>query len=162
VTYQVKARDRLREFVCIQFDPVMSASEDEFDYFPDLFAAGFDWESVPGLSAVTIPSHSGLPTLGDTPVPMELKLSTSIASGEESSTQYSCDEVDTAFLAELDKAERRLLQSQVEGPNADRGEGSSTHSNAGSELASRYFHGEHILCVIVIISLKFGSNGVAC
>jgi hypothetical protein len=140
----------------------MSASEDEFDYFPDLFAAGFDWESVPGLSAVTIPSHSGLPTLGDTPVPMELKLSTSIASGEESSTQYSCDEVDTAFLAELDKAERRLLQSQVEGPNADRGEGSSTHSNAGSELASRYFHGEHILCVIVIISLKFGSNGVAC
>jgi hypothetical protein len=137
----------------------MSASGDEFDYFPDPFTAEIDWNSVPGLSAVPIPSH----TLGGTPAPVELKLSTSLASGEESSTQYTCDydELDATFLAEIDKAEQRILQSQTAGPSADRGEGSSTHSNAESDLTSRYFHGEHILCVILTV-LIIGSNSVAC
>ena len=137
----------------------MSASGDEFDYFPDPFTAEIDWNSVPGLSAVPIPSH----TLGGTPAPVELKLSTSLASGEESSTQYTCDydELDATFLAEIDKAEQRILQSQTAGPSADRGEGSSTHSNAESDLTSRYFHGEHILCVILTV-LIIGSNIVAC
>jgi hypothetical protein len=140
----------------------MSASGDEFDYFPDPFAAVIDWDSVPGLSAVPIPSpsHADLPTLSSTPTPVEPKHSTPLVSGEESS-QYSYDEVDTVFLAEIDKAERRLL-SQMAGPSADRGEGSSTHSNAESELTSRYFHGEHILCVIVIVFLIIDSNSAAC
>lgn len=138
----------------------MSASGDEFDYFPDPFTAEIDWNSVPGLSAVPIPSH----TLGGTPAPVELKLSTSLASGEESSTQYTCDydELDATFLAEIDKAEQRILQSHTAGPSADRGEGSSTHSNAESDLTSRYFHGEHILCVIITVLLIIGSNSVAC
>lgn len=141
----------------------MSASGDEFDYFPDPFTAGIDWNLVPGLSAVPIPSHF-IPTLGGTPAPVEPKLSTSQASGEESSTQYTCDydELDATFLAEIDKAEQRILQSHTAGPSADRGEGSSTHSNAESDLTSRYFHGEHILCVIVTVLLIIGSNSVAC
>jgi hypothetical protein len=136
----------------------MSASEDEFDHFPDPFAAGIDWDSVPGLSAIPFPSHSSLPTLGDTPAPVEPRPSTPLSSGEDSTpslTQYSYDEVDAAFLAEVDKAERRLLQSQVAGPSADRGEGAS---NDGSEIMSRYFHGEHTLCVIVIVLLTIDSN----
>jgi hypothetical protein len=127
----------------------MSASEDEFDYFQDSFAAGIDWDSVPGLSAIPFPSHSSLPTLGVTPAPVELRPSTPLSSGEDL-TQYSYDELDAAFLAEVDKAERRLLQSQEAGPSVDRREGASlgasTHSNDGNDLTSRYFYGEHILC----------------
>jgi hypothetical protein len=134
---------------CLLYDEVMSASEDEFDYFQDSFAAGFDWDSVPGLSSVPIPSQSNLPTIGCTPALVEQRPSTSLASGEHpdlSSSQYSFDEVDDAFLAEVDKAEQKLLQSQVTGPSTDRGEGTSTHSIDGSELMSRFFHGERILC----------------
>jgi hypothetical protein len=143
----------------------MSASEDEFDHFPDPFAAEIDWDSVPGLSAIPFPSHSSLPTLDDTPAPVELRPSTPLASREDSipsSTQYSYDEVDAAFLAEVDKAERRLLQSQVAEQSADRGVGASTHSNAGSEQTSRFFHGEHILCVIVIVPLIIDGIRLAC
>lgn len=147
VTWRANARDRHARllFVC---DEVMSASEDEFDYFPDSFAAGIDWDSVPGLSSVPVPSQSCLPTVGRTPA-VEQRPSTPQDSAEHpdlSSSQYSFDEVDDAFLAEIDKAEQKLLQSQVTGPSVDRGEGASTHSIDGIELMSRFFYGEHILC----------------
>jgi hypothetical protein len=132
----------------------MSTSDDEFAYFLDPCAAGIDLESVPGLSSIPPPSQSSTQTLVDTPIPAEPRPSTSLATGEDStppSTQYSFEEVDAAFLAELDKAEQRLLQSQGAGPSADREEGPSTHSNAKSELTSRYFHGEHTSCVIAMV-----------
>jgi hypothetical protein len=152
VTNQVDARDRLASFV-VSINDVMSGSEDEFAYFLDPCAAGIDLDSVPGLSAIPPPSQSNIQTLGDTPTPTEPRPSTPLATGEYSSTQYSFEEVDAAFLTELDKAEQRLLQSQEAGPSADREEGPSTHSNAGGELTSRYFHGEHTSCVIAMAFL---------
>lgn len=130
----------------------MSASDDEFAFFTDPCADGIDLDSIPGLSAIPAPSQSNLQTLGDTPAPTEPRPSTPLATGEDSvpsSTQYSFEEVDAAFLDELDKAEQRLLQSQEAGPSTDREEGPSTHSNAGGDLTSRYFYGEHTSCVIV-------------
>jgi hypothetical protein len=144
----MNARDRLARLLIV-CDDVMSASEDEFDYFQDSFTAGIDWDSVPGLSSVLVPSQSSLPTIGCTPALVEQRLSTPLTSGEHpdlSSSQYSFDEVDDAFLAEIDKVEQKLLQSQATGPSTDRGEGTSTHSIDGSELMSRFFHGEYILC----------------
>lgn len=141
-------------FVC---DEVMAASEDEFDHFPDSFAAGIDWDSVPGLASIPVPSQSSNPAFGDTPAPVEQRPPTPRDNGEDflSSSQYSFDEVDAAFMAAIDKAEQRLLQSQAAGPSAGRGEGASTHSNAnsGNELMSRFFYGEHTFCVIIIVSL---------
>jgi hypothetical protein len=125
---------------------LMSASEDEFAYFLDPGAAGIDLGSIPGLSVIPPPSQSDIQTLDDTPAPTEPRPSTPLATGEDSnppSTQYSFEEVDAAFLAELDKVEQRLLQSQEAGPSANREEGPSTHSNVGGELTSRYFYGEH-------------------
>lgn len=143
---------------------VMSTSEDEFAYFLDPCAAGIDLDSIPGLSAIPPPSQSSTQTLGDTPA-AEPRPSTPLATGEDSDaplTQYSFEEVDAAFLDELDKAEQRLLQSQEAGPSVDRGEGPSTHPNAEGELASRYFHGEHTSCVTAIIFLIVDSDRVAC
>jgi hypothetical protein len=131
----------------------MSSSEDEFAYFLDPCAAGIDLDSIPGLSAIPPPSRSSTQTLGDTPEP-EPRPSTPLFFRDDSSppsTQYSFEEVDAAFLAELDKAEQRLLQSQEAGPSADREEGPSTHSNAEGELTSRYLHGEHTSCVIALV-----------
>lgn len=145
----------------------MSASEDEFDYFQDSFASGIDWDLVPGLSAIPFPSRSSLPTSGVTPAP-ELRPSTPLSSGEDSTpslTQYSYDELDAAFMAEVDKAEQRLLQSQVAGPSVNRGEETSTHSSDGSEQESResrFFRGGCTLCVIVIVPLIIDDNRVAC
>jgi hypothetical protein len=127
----------------------MSASEDEFAYFLDPCAAGIDLDSIPGLSAIPPPSQSDIQTLGNTPAPAEPRPHTPLATREDSnppSSQYSFEEVDDAFLAELDKAEQRLLQSQEAGPSADREEGPSTNSDARGELTSRYFHGEHLVC----------------
>jgi hypothetical protein len=142
----------------------MSASDDEFSYFLDPGAAGIDLDSIPGLSAIPPPSQSTAQTLGDTPSPAEARPSTPLATAEDPhspSTQYSYsfEEVDAAFLAELDQVEQRLLQSQDAGPSADREEGPSTHSNAEGELTSRYFHGEHTSCVI---ALTVDSDRVAC
>ena len=145
----------------------MSASDDddEFAYFSDPGAAGIDLGSIPGLAALPLPSQSNRPTLGDTPAHAKPRTSTPLARGEDSnppSTQYSFEEVDAAFLAEVDKAEQRLLQSQEANASADRGEGSSTHSNAGGDVMSRYFHGEHTSCVIVMVHLIVDSDKVAC
>lgn len=143
----------------------MSASEDEFAYFLDPCAAGIDLDSIPGLSSIPPPSQSKTQTLGDTSAPAEPRPSTPLPTGEDSnpqSSQYSFEEVDDAFLAELDKVEQRLLQPQEAGPSADREEGPSTHSNAGGELTSRYFHGEHTSCVIAIVFHIVDGDRVAC
>lgn len=124
----------------------MSTSEDEFAYFLDPGAAGIDLDSIPGLSSIPLPSQSSTQTLVDTPALAEPRPSTPLPTREDSnapSSQYSFDEVDATFLDELDKVEQMLLQSQEAGPSADREEGPSTHSNAESELTSRYFHGWH-------------------
>jgi hypothetical protein len=142
----------------------MSTSEDEFAYFLDPCAAGIDLDSIPGLSAIPPLSQASTRTLVDTLTP-EPRPSTPLATREDSnppSSQYSFEEVDAAFLAELDKAEQRLLQSQEAGPSADREEGPSTHSNAGGELSSRYFHGEHTSCVIALVFLIVDSDRAAC
>jgi hypothetical protein len=136
----------------------MSGSDDEFAYFQDPCAAGIDLDSVPGLGAIPLPSRSSTQTLDDTPSPRadaEPRPSTPLATrgySNSPSTQYSFEDVDVAFLAELDQVEQRLLQSQGAGPSADdRGEGPSSHSNPGGELTSRYFHGEHTPCVIAMV-----------
>ena len=141
-----------------RFNKVMSTSVDEFAYFLDPCAAGIDLESIPGLSSIPPLSQSSTQTLDDTPAsaPAEPRPSTPLATREDSnppSTQYSFEEVDAAFLTELDNAEQRLLQSQGAGPSADREEGPPTNSNAGGELTSRYFHGEHTSCVIAMVFL---------
>ena len=158
-----------RAFVFVDwFNDVMSASDDEFAYFLDPCAAGIDLDSVPGLSAIPPPSQSSTQTLDEVPLPpdSEPRPSTPLATREESntpSTQYSVEEVDAAFLVELDRVEQRLLRSQEARPSADRGreEGPSSHSNAVGELTSRYFHGEHTSCVIVMIFLMVDSDRVA-
>lgn len=127
----------------------MSISDDDFDKLSDPFA-GIDWNTVPELST---PPRSNHPTSGRSPTLVESRPSTPLASGEDCippPSQYSYDEIDAAFLAEVDKIERRLLQPQVLrlGDTCDdRGEGPSTYSNTGSELKSRYFHGEKIFGV---------------
>ena len=135
----------------------MATSEDEFDHFPDSFAAGIDWDSVPGLASIPVPSQSNNPACGDTPAPVEQRSPTPPGNGEDylSSSQYSFDDVDAAFMAAIDKAEQMLLQPQAAGPSASGGEGASTHSNSnfGNELMSRFFYGEHTFCVIIIVSL---------
>ena len=142
----------------VSFNDVMSASDDEFAYFLDPGATGIDLDSIPGLSAIPPPSQSSLQTLGDPPGPAESRPSTSLVTVEDPnspSSQYSF-EVDAAFLDELDKVEQRLLQSQEAGPSADRVEGPSTRSITEGELTSRYFHGEHTSCVIVMAFLIVG------
>ena len=129
----------------------MSASEDEFAYFLDPCAAGIDLDLVPGLSAIPPPTQSSTQTLDDIPpATAEPRPSTPVTREDSNppSTQYSFEEVDAAFLSELDQVEQRLLQSQEAGPSVNREEGPSTHSNAGGELTSRYFHGEHTSCVM--------------
>ncbi|KAH9065950.1 hypothetical protein EDB87DRAFT_1594004 [Lactarius vividus] len=112
-----------------------TTSDDEFDQLPDPFA-GIDWNKVPGLSAVTPsqpstePQHS-IPSHSQTNV----------------SDQYSYDEVDAAFLAEVDQVERRLLPPPVVGSgsasfrasNGGRKPETTTHSDTASKLSSRYF-----------------------
>lgn len=143
----------------------MSASDDEFAYFLDPGATGIDLDSIPGLSTIPLPSQSSLQTLGDSPGLAEPRPSTPLVTVEDPnppSSQYSFEEVDAAFLDELDKVELRLLQSQEAGPSADRGEGPSTHSIAGGELTSRYFHGEHTPCVIVMVFLIVDGDRAVC
>jgi hypothetical protein len=124
-------------------------SDDEFDQLPDPFA-GIDWNTIPELSTIlpapqpSLSHSSGAPTL----VEARPQASTPLANGCDStpeSTQYSFDEWDAAFLTEVNKAEQGLLQPQSTGgqfSRIDRAEGTSTHSNSGSALTSRYFHGE--------------------
>lgn len=156
-------------FVSFNVNDVMSASDDEFSYFLDPGVAGFDLDSIPGLSAIPPPSQSTTQTSDDIPpAPAAPGPSTPLATAEDSitpSTQYSFEEVDAAFLAELDQVEQRLLQSQEAGPSADREdrkEGPSSHSNAEGELTSRYFHGEHTSCVIAMVFIIVDSDRVAC
>jgi hypothetical protein len=137
----------------------MSASEDEFAYFLDPSAAGIDLDLIPGLAPIPPPSQSSVQILGDIPAP-----TTPLATREDSvhsSTQYSFEDVDAAFLTELDQVEQRLLQSQGAGPSAVREEGPSTF-NAEGELTSRYFHGEHTSCVIAMVFLMVDGDRVAC
>lgn len=117
-----------------------TTSDDEFDQLPDPFT-GFDWSNVPGLSAVTPIS----------PPSVELRQSTPAHSQTSVSDQYACDEVDAAFLAEIDRVEQRLLPSQVarsggtpsQAINEDRRPETRTHSETASELTSRFFHGKN-------------------
>ncbi|KAH9044696.1 hypothetical protein EDB85DRAFT_1910738 [Lactarius pseudohatsudake] len=110
-----------------------TTSDDEFDQLPDPFA-GIDWNKVPGLSAVTPSQHNAEPR-HSTPSHSQTNVS---------SDQYSYDEVDAAFLAEVDQVERRLLPLPVAGSGGasslpairDR---RTTHSDTGSKLSSRYF-----------------------
>ncbi|KAI0308004.1 hypothetical protein B0F90DRAFT_1679278 [Multifurca ochricompacta] len=111
------------------------AAEDEFDQLPDPFV-GIDWSTVPGLSNVSFtpqPNYHNV-TAND-------PLSTP--------TQYSYDEIDAEFLAEIDKVERRLLPPRPEGllplssTSKDRTQEASTYKETGNELTSRYFHDRH-------------------
>ena len=167
MTYKsMRVTDSRVLFVSFNVNDVMSASDDEFSYFLDPGVAGFDLDSIPGLSAIPPPSQSTTQTLDDIPpAPAAPRPSTPLATAEDSitpSTQYSFEEVDAAFLAELDQVEQRLLQSQGAGPSADREEGPPTNSNAGGELTSRYFHGEHTSCVIAMVFIIVDSDRVAC
>ena len=128
-------------------------SEDEYDQLPDPFA-GVDWNIVPGLCNVplTPQSHDRTSCCGDTTT--ELGHSTLTPPNAEDSSQYPCEEVDAAFLAEIDEVERKLLQPRVAGPggtstpitSADGRQDVSRVSDSGDELISRYFHGEYISC----------------
>lgn len=113
-----------------------SPSDDEFDRLPDPFS-GIDWNDVPGLSAVT-PSQPSAEPRHSTPSHSQTNVS---------EDQYSYDEVDAAFLAEIDQVERRLLPSQEtassHATNRDRRQETPTHSDTG-KLRSRYFHGKNI------------------
>jgi hypothetical protein len=120
--------------------PSSTTSEDEFDRLPDPFA-GIDWNDVPGLSAITPSQPSAEP-----------RHSTPSHSQTSVSDQYSYDELDAAFLAEIDQVERRLLPPQVAGSggssshaaDGDRRPETPTLSNALSKLTSRFFHGKNI------------------
>lgn len=119
---------------------VSTTSDDEYDQLPDPFA-GIDWNDVPGLSSIT-PLQPAV----------EPRRSTPSHSQTSVSDQYSFDEVDAAFLAEIDQAERRLLPPQVTGPGrtsphaADRDRRPETPipSDAASKLTSRFFHSKHV------------------
>jgi hypothetical protein len=147
--------------VIYKASPFDVMSDDEFDKIPDSFA-GIDWDTVPGLSAIPLASQPSLSTSGEgVPPPVEPGLSTP-PKGEDStpgSTHYSYDEWDDTFLTELDKVERNLPPPQPQAlggllSTADRGEGPSRDpSSAGDALTSRYFHGEDLLCVIVVVHL---------
>jgi hypothetical protein len=127
-------------------------SEDEYDQLPDPFA-GIDWNTVPGLTNAPLAPQShdcggGVTAeLGHTPPQVNGVDSVS------SPTQYSCEELDAALLAEIDKVERRLLQPRVTEPGGalspitigDAKQEVAGYSDTGSELTSRYFHGEYIL-----------------
>ncbi|KAF8272924.1 hypothetical protein EI94DRAFT_1717035, partial [Lactarius quietus] len=110
-----------------------TASDDEFDQLPDPFA-GVDWNKVPGLSAIIPSQPSAEPRHS--------------ASSNSPTSQYSYDEVDAAFLAEIDLVERRLLPPPVAVPGgassnpADSGRRpeTTTPSNTASKLTSRFFH----------------------
>lgn len=107
-----------------------STTDDEFDQLPDPFT-GVDWNNVPGLSAI-MPRHSA-PSHSQTSV----------------SDQYSYDEVDAAFLAEVDQVERRLLPPQVAGASSqavdgDRRPETPTHSETASKLTSRFFYSMNV------------------
>jgi hypothetical protein len=139
--------DSLVLYANLCFTDIMS--DDEFDQLPDPFA-GIDWNTIPELSTIppapqpSLSHSSGAPTL----VEARPRASTPLANGCDStpeSTQYSFDEWDAAFLAEVNKAEQGLLQPQPTGgqfSRINRAEGTSTRSNSGSALTSRYFHGE--------------------
>lgn len=108
-----------------------TTSDDEFDRLPDPFA-GVDWNDVPGLSSTSQPRA-------------ELRRSTPSLSQTSVSDQYSYDEVDVAFLAEIDQIERRLLPPPVAGPGgatAD-SERRPRPSDLASKLTSRYFHSKN-------------------
>ncbi|KAI0257355.1 hypothetical protein BJV78DRAFT_1277895 [Lactifluus subvellereus] len=129
-------------------------SEDEYDQLPDPFA-GVDWNFVPELSNVPLTPQSRARTSCGGGATTELGHSTlTPPNGEDSAltpTQYSDEEVDAAFLAEIDEVERRLLQPQVAGPgdtltpitSGDRRQDVSSVSDSGNELTSRYFHDRH-------------------
>ncbi|KAH9968766.1 hypothetical protein BC827DRAFT_1165489 [Russula dissimulans] len=101
-------------------------SGDEFDRLPDPFA-GVNWNNVPGLSANPLPSHPGPSTSRGTLALVAPRHSvTPGANSTSASMQYSFDEIDAAFLAEVDKVERRLLRPQFD---------------SQGDVTSRYFHG---------------------
>lgn len=118
-----------------------TTSDDEFDRLPDPFA-GIDWNNVPGLSSIT-PSQPRAEPRRSTPTHSQTSVS----------DQYSYDEVDAAFLAELDQVERRLLPLPVAGPggafshSADRDSRRDTRTppDAASKLTSRFFHSKNVL-----------------
>jgi len=122
-------------------------SGDEFDCLPDPFS-GINWNAVPGLSAHPLPFHPGPSTSRSTlPVVAPRHSITPGANSTPASTQYSFDEIDAAFLAEVDKVERRLLRPQLAESGGtssegceDKGEGTSTHFDSKGDVTSRYFH----------------------
>jgi hypothetical protein len=135
-------------------------SDDEFDQLPDPFA-GIDWNTIPELSTIPLSPQPSLSHSGGAPTLVEGRpqASTPLANGCDStpeSTQYSFDEWDAAFLAEVNKAEQGILQPQPTGglfSRIDKAEGTSTRSSSGSAQTSRYFHGEDLPCVITVVHL---------
>jgi hypothetical protein len=114
-------------------------SQDEYDQLSDPFAE-VDWNVVPGLSILPPTSQSrGQISAGpghSTPT---------LANGED--FQYFCEDIDAAFLAEIDKVERRLPQPRgmgLETPLTPE-DGNQEASDTGGELTSRYFPGEYML-----------------
>ena len=139
-------------------------SGDEFDRLPDPFS-GIDWNTIPGLSVTPLPSHSGPSISGGTPAVLPPRhFTTPGANSTSASTQYSFDEIDAAFLAEVDKVERRLLQPQeAQSGGTSSKEGVSTHSGSKDEVTSRYFHGGDIhVCFLPSHLLSLGSNKGVC
>lgn len=130
-----------------------TTSDDEFDRLPDPFA-GVDWNDVPGLSSNS--QHRA-----------ELRRSTPSLSQTSVSDQYSYDEVDAAFLAEIDQVERRLLPPPVAGPgraishtaDSERRPETRTPSDTGSKLTSRYFHSKYVFQFGLIITSYTSTAG---
>ncbi|KAL6304178.1 hypothetical protein BKA93DRAFT_784219 [Sparassis latifolia] len=104
-----------------QTHPAQS-EDDQFDDFPDPFT-GVDWATVPALGVTTtsdavhdaqdgptLPQRQdGEPSRISTPPPRP--------DSSRSSTQYSFDELDAAFLEELDALESRLCGGAAQAPN---------------------------------------------
>lgn len=79
------------------------SSDDEFDAIPDEFE-GLDFDGIPDLATAraTISSRIESPTILPRP------------DSANSSSHYSCDDIDESVLVELDAIENRLAQNRNE------------------------------------------------
>jgi hypothetical protein len=113
---------------------VNATSDDEFDNLPDPFA-GIDFDTVPELRAPSSTSLCAPVATGPTPATSSsstyakkkkndsapARTSSShdiidlVSSSDESSTDYSFDDIDAEVLAELDAIESRLTQPGMHG-----------------------------------------------
>ncbi|SRR6266404_4110690 len=122
-----------------------STWDDVFDQLSDPFT-GIDWDTVPGLFSV-----APTPQPADLPQPRHSTPSLTLSQTNEEDP-YPYDEVDAAFLAEIDQVERRLLPPPIAGSG-----GESSHAaererdrkpeeapTSSDKFTSRYFHSENI------------------